>query len=326
MLEHDETPYFANTSTANSTGSYEGYCWPPAEIYPPTISTLPPQNGCLDFCHPAPQSTTSSFAHGFQTSEPAQHYPSRSLEPWAPSHSGNARDPTVAGPFWGYSTNMDASATTVSISGDTRWIPKTEIAVPMPGDQSYKLHEMVPPPEVARDSSFITEDRQYPYEGGTVPDVIPEATVEQFPFQHTPVQSVIPKSTAPADSLESDPWILDLASQNTSDNSVKTEDGRTGGPMVKQKEDEYSSAQAGVSKKHPLELNRTVAGRVKGTNKKHSRDVPSKACDECRRRKIKCGGKTHYGRCKRCHKAQLNCTWHKLNAPVEFKFKHYRQE
>ena len=112
MLEHDDMPYFGNTSRVNSTGSYEVHYWPPAEIYPSTISTLPPQDGSLDVGPSWPQSNTPSFAYGSQRLEVPLSYSSHPLQQWASSHSrygGESANPS----FWGYPTTMDVPQTTV---------------------------------------------------------------------------------------------------------------------------------------------------------------------------------------------------------------------
>lgn len=160
----------------------------------------------------------------------------------------------------------------------------------------------------------MTEDWQYPYEGGTEPDAKPKATVEEFPFQHTPVQWVISESSAPADPSESDPWVIDLASRNTSEVSVKPEDEDAGHLVVKQNYTRSSSTQTCVSKKRQRKLYKFVSERVDSPEKeKRSREQRSTACDECSRRKVKCTGETHGRSCQRCYERNHLCTWHKKN-------------
>lgn len=176
----------------------------------------------------------------------------------------------------------------------------TENAAPIPGVQACTPHQMNPPPEVARESSFMTQDWNHPHEGGTEPDTTLEATVEDFPYQNTPTQ-----------------WV-----------SAKPENGDAGHLVVEQNYTRSSSPQTCVSKQRQRKLYKFVSERVDSPEKgKRSREKRSTACDECNRCKVKCTGEIHSRSCQRCYKRNRHCTWNKRSGMDEggnIRFKHCR--
>jgi hypothetical protein len=274
MSENDQTPYLEDASTLYSAGSYDSHYPHHAPIYQNTIPAPPPPDESFYVCPSAYQNIIPPFAYDNQTLEAPRHYSPRSLDTWAPSHSRNVGNPSLA----------------------------------------------------AHDGSFMTEYRRYPYEGGTIPDSGREG-VEGFPVGYTPAKWPEGGSVALTTTSQSDAQFADLASRNTFEVSVESKDDDAGALIV-QKGIHNPSAQTGVSGSLRPQLDRIVAGPMESPEKKkQSQAKPSKACDYCSQRKIKCTGETHDGKCTRCYEEERDCTWVKrdrLGKPGEFRFEYCR--